>query len=76
MRVFMVLLVLSLSLQSIAGEDDNSRKIDSLTKLISSQSGRERVETLIELSALYRETSLDKSRETDSEAGAYASSKD
>lgn len=73
MRVFLVLLVLSLSLQSIAGQDDNSGEVDSLTKLISSQSGRERVETLIELSALYRETSLDKSRETDSEAGEYAS---
>ncbi len=73
MRIVIVLIVLLFSNIVKADTDKNNQKVDSLTSLISSQSGRERVETLIELSALYRETSLDKSRETDSEAGEYAS---
>lgn len=68
-----MLIILSLSISLKADEEKNIRKIDSLTKLISVQTGRERVETLIALSEVYRETSPDKSHETDSQAGQYAS---
>jgi len=52
--------------------DNQSDKIDSLTQLIGQQSGRERIETLIQLSEIYRKISVDKSKEADSNAVAYA----
>ena len=73
MRTILILLILLFSVNLKADEGKNNRKIDSLTSLISVQSGRDRVETLIELSAIYREISIDKSLETDSEADKYAS---
>ena len=73
MRIFLIVIVFLFSVNLKADEAANNRKIDSLTSLISVQSGRERVETLIQLSAIYRETSIVKSRETDSQAGQYAS---
>ncbi|MBZ0241705.1 MAG: tetratricopeptide repeat protein [Bacteroidales bacterium] len=72
MRIFLIVILFIFSVNLKADEATTNRKIDSLTSLISIQSGRERVETLIELSALYRETSAEKSRETDSQAGEYA----
>lgn len=52
--------------------DNQSAKIDSLTQLIGKQTGRERIETLIELSEIYRKISVEKSKEADSNAVAYA----
>ncbi|MBU1010107.1 MAG: tetratricopeptide repeat protein [Bacteroidetes bacterium] len=46
-------------------------KIDSLTKLVSTQKGQERIESLIQLSEIYRAVSLNKSQETDSVAMSY-----
>jgi tetratricopeptide (TPR) repeat protein len=72
-RIFLIVIVFLFSVNLRADEATTNRKIDSLTNLISVQSGRERVETLIQLSDIYRETSIDKSHETDSQAGQYAS---
>ncbi len=52
--------------------DGDLTRIDSLNKLIGQQSGRERVETLINLSEAYREISIDKSLKAGDEAGKYA----
>ncbi|MBG0781466.1 MAG: tetratricopeptide repeat protein [Bacteroidales bacterium] len=52
--------------------DNQSAKIDSLTQLIGKQTGRERIETLIELSEIYRKISVEKSKEADSKAIAHA----
>jgi len=48
------------------------KKIDSLNRIISNQTGRERIETLIYLSELYRDISPGKSLETDTLAINYA----
>ncbi|HOI32489.1 MAG: tetratricopeptide repeat protein [Bacteroidales bacterium] len=52
--------------------DMQPAQIDSLTQLIGKQNGRERIETLIHLSEIYRKISVEKSMEADSSAEAYA----
>lgn len=52
--------------------ETDMKKIDSLNHIISSQTGRQRIETLIYLSELYREISPDKSLKTDTLAIDYA----
>lgn len=52
--------------------ENQAEKIDSLTQLIGRQTGRERIETLIELSEIYRKISVEKSKEADSSASALA----
>jgi len=64
------LLVIIASLQVRA--DADTKKIDSLNKIISQQTGRERIETLIYLSELYRELSPGQSLKTDTLAIDYA----
>ncbi len=48
------------------------QKIDSLVRLVNTQSGAERVLTLIQLSEAYRDISIDKSFETGEKAKTYA----
>ncbi|MBU1370831.1 MAG: tetratricopeptide repeat protein [Bacteroidetes bacterium] len=69
-----IAVLLALGYLGIANADnfDNNQKIDSLTRQISEQTGRERIETLILLSEVYRKFSVDKSLETDSIAEEYA----
>lgn len=52
--------------------DGDLIKIDSLNKLVGSQIGKQRIETLITLSEAYREVSFDKSLQTGTEASNYA----
>ncbi len=66
---FFILLFLSYSATYASTQ---SAQIDSLTQLIGKQNGRERIETLIRLSEIYRKISVEKSMEADSSAEAYA----
>ncbi len=66
-------LLLTFLLTSIyLSAENNIKKIDSLNRIISNQTGRERIETLIYLSELYREASPEKSLQTDTMAIDYA----
>lgn len=68
----LVLLLTVLMTSIILQAENNMKKIDSLNRVISNQTGRERIETLIFLSELYREASPDKSLKTDTMAIDYA----
>jgi tetratricopeptide (TPR) repeat protein len=65
---FVILLIFRFHLYA----DVDIAKIDSLTRLIDVQIGRERVETLIHLSEAYNEVSMAKSLETFNQAIDYA----
>ncbi|MDO8896798.1 MAG: tetratricopeptide repeat protein [Bacteroidales bacterium] len=71
MRANVILVILFIFSNQTYSQVDLS-KIDSLSKLIDTQKGRERVETLIHLSEAYNEVSMDKSFETFNQAINYA----
>lgn len=67
-----VIICFALFYAGLAFSEGDLAKIDSLNKLVGQQTGRERIETLIQLSEAYRDISLDKSLQTGVEAGKYA----